>query len=89
MLLYAYIYQGAHDWSDVHPKIAVRVPGEPVMGIKPSMHDGALPVCAVATLENIRDGVKMTAAIEYFAGHAEMDRAFGYGLHWGEGHKAA
>lgn len=87
VLLYAYIYQGAPDWYNVHPHIEVRVPGEPAMGVTPSLHDGTLPVCAVATLENIRDGIKMTAAIEYFAGHAEMDRAFGYGLHWEEGVK--
>jgi tellurite resistance protein TerA len=65
----------------------VQVPGEPDMTIVPAAHDGKLAVCAVASLENVRDGIKMTNHTEYFAGHAEMDRAFGYGILWHDGRK--
>ncbi len=88
VLLYAYIYKGAPDWSNVRPDVQVRVPGEPALHIMPAAHDGKLAVCAVASLENVRDGIRLTNHTEYFVGHAEMDRAFGYGLAWEDGRKA-
>jgi tellurite resistance protein TerA len=88
VLLYAYIYSGAPDWSAVHPKIEIRVPGEPPLKLAPKAHDGKLAVCAIASLENIRNGIKLTNHTEYFSGHPEMDRAFGYGIRWEDGLKS-
>ena len=87
ILLYAYIYLGVSDWSNVHPRIHVLVPGEPALNIVPAAHDGKLAVCAVASLENVRDGIRLTNHTEYFAGHPEMDRAFGDGIVWDDGSK--
>jgi tellurite resistance protein TerA len=46
-----------------------------------------LSLCALAELENVRGGMKLKSHTEYYPGHAEMDRAFGYGLHWSDGAK--
>lgn len=87
LLLYVYIYDGAKDWSSVRPQIQVRVPGEQPMVVTLNARRPEMSVCAVAGLENIRGGIKMTSYLEYFPGHAEMDRAFGYGLSWETGVK--
>jgi tellurite resistance protein TerA len=52
-------------------------------------HHKNLGICAIAGLENVRNGIKLTNHTEYFPGHAEMDRAFGYGLEWDNGTKAS
>ncbi len=87
LLIYVYIYDGAKNWAAVRPQIQVRVPGEQPMVVTLSAAQKALPVCAVAHIENIRGGIRMTGCLEYFPGHAEMDRAFGYGLEWESGSK--
>lgn len=88
LLLYVYIYDGVPDWSTVRPQVQVRVPGEPPLVVTPNISRKELAVCAVATLENIRGGIRLTNHTEYFPGHAEMDRAFGFGLSWADGQKA-
>ncbi|MEM6812331.1 MAG: Tellurium resistance protein TerA [Pseudomonadota bacterium] len=87
LIIYVYIYSGASNWDEVKPQIQVRVPGEDPMIVSLKARRQELAVCAVAGLENVRKGIKMTNYMEYFPGHAEMDRAFGYGLEWSDGAK--
>jgi tellurite resistance protein TerA len=87
ILVYVYIYEGARSWASVKPQIQVRVPGEQPMVVTLAARKSHMSVCAVAQLENVRGGIKMTSVLEYFPGHAEMDRAFGYGLEWESGQK--
>lgn len=87
ILVYVYIYKGARNWRAVKPQIQVRVPGEQPMIVTLNASKAGMAVCAVATIENIRGGIKLTSCLEYFPGHAEMDRAFGFGLEWEAGSK--
>lgn len=88
LLVYVYIYEGAPDWRSIKPQIHVDVPGEVPLIVKPQMERSELNVCAIAGLENIRNGIKLSHYTEYYPGHAEMDRAFGFGLQWDDGEKA-
>lgn len=87
IVVYFYIYSGAPNWSVVNPRIILDVPGEDDLVVSLSTHNDALAVCAVGGLENVRGGIKLTNFTEYFPGHAEMDRAFGFGLEWDDGKK--
>ncbi len=87
IILYIYIYGGADSWSKVQPQVQVRVPSERPMIVTLKAQRQELALCAVARLENIRGGIRMTNLMEYFPGHAEMDRAFSFGLEWDEGQK--
>lgn len=88
LLVYVYIYRGAMDWAQVKPQIHIRVPGEKQMVVTLSSHHKGLGLCAIAGIENVRDGMKITNHTEYFPGHAEMDRAFGFGIEWTNGEKS-
>lgn len=87
ILIYVYIYSGAPDWEAVKPQIQIRVPGENpfIVGLHTTNDD--LRLCALAGMENVRNGIRLTNHTEYFPGHAEMDRAFGFGLSWDSGQK--
>lgn len=87
ILVYFYIYSGAPNWAEINPKIILDVPGEEDLVVTLETHNDALAVCAVGGLENVRNGIKLTNYTEYFPGHAEMDRAFGFGLEWADGKK--
>lgn len=87
ILVYIYIYDGAPRWSQINPQIILDVPGENDLVVTLGAHNDALALCAVGGIENIRGGIKLTNYTEYFPGHAEMDRAFGFGLDWEDGQK--
>ncbi len=87
ILVYFYIYSGVPNWAEINPKIILDVPGEEDLVVALASHNDALAVCAVGGLENVRNGIKLTNYTEYFPGHAEMDRAFGFGLEWADGKK--
>ncbi len=87
VLVYIYIYEGAPSWSEIKPQIVIDVPGENDLYVTLGAHDDSLSLCAVGELENVRGGIKLTNITEYFPGHEEMDRAFGYGLEWADGQK--
>ena len=87
LIVYIYIYEGAPRWSMIKPQIIVDVPGQNDLVVTLQAHDDALALCAVGGLESKRGGIKLTNYTEYFPGHAEMDRAFGFGLEWADGAK--
>lgn len=89
ILVYVYIYKGARNWDSVRPQVQVKVPGEQPMVVTLNAARTEMAVCAVAMLENVRGGIKLTSCLEYFPGHASMDRAFGFGLQWEAGSKDA
>lgn len=85
VLVYVYIYEGAPNWAQINPHIVLDVPGEDDLHVTLGVHNDKLALCAVGGLENVRGGIKLTNYTEYFPGHEEMDRAFGFGLEWGDG----
>lgn len=87
MLVYLYIYKGVPNWGEIQPQVVVDVPGENDFYVTLTAHDNKLCLCALAELESVRGGIKLTNRTEYFPGHEEMDRAFGYGLEWADGIK--
>lgn len=87
ILVYVYIYAGAEDWAQVRAQIHVRVAGQKPVIITLSSHQKGLGLCAIAGVENVRNGMRVTNYTEYFPGHNEMDRAFGFGIDWDEGVK--
>lgn len=87
MLIYIYIYDGATRWSKIKPQVVVDIPGENDLYVTLQATNDHLALCAVGGLENVRGGIKLTNHTEYFPGHQEMDRAFGFGLPWGDGKK--
>lgn len=87
LMVYVYIYSGDVNWDQIRPQIHIRMPGEQPLTITPAIKKNDLPVCAIAAIENIDNNIKFTNFGEYFPGHAEMDRAYGYGLRWDDGEK--
>ena len=85
--MYVYIYKGAMDWSQVRPQIQVRIPGEQPLVVTLSSHMKNLGLCVLTEIKNVRNGMMVENYTEYFPGHNEMDRAYGFGLEWADGAK--
>lgn len=87
LLIYVYIYSGEANWDAIKPHVHIRMPSEQPLKITPAIKKTDLPVCAIAGIENANGGIRFTNYGEYFPGHAEMDRAYGFGLEWDDGQK--
>lgn len=87
ILVYIYIYEGASNWREIRPQVMIDVPGEDDLIMTLGNFDNALDLCAIGELENVRGGIRLINRSEYFPGHEEMDRAYGFGLEWDEGSK--
>lgn len=88
LIVYVYIYKGAAKWAETRPQIHIDVPGEKDLIVTLGAYDENLELCVIGELENVRGGIKLTNRSEYFPGHAEMDRAYGFGLEWVDGKKS-
>lgn len=87
LLIYLYIYEGAHNWAEIAPQVQILVPGEPPTVMTLHTFESHLCMAAVARLENVRNGIRLTNITEYYPGHPSMDRAFGFGIEWDDGTK--
>lgn len=87
LLIYAYVYQGPTNWALIKPEARVMVPNCEPMIVTPAIARADLPICALATIDNLDGGVRLTNHSEYFSSHPAMDRAFGFGLKWEDGKK--
>jgi tellurite resistance protein TerA len=88
ILIYAYIYEGGTDWSQIAPQVNINIHnGDPTLHLTPTLKTSNMTVCALATMKNIKNGIQIVQHGEYFTSQAEMDRAFGFGLKWEDGVK--
>lgn len=87
IVVYAYIYKGACSWSKTDARAILTMQGYDPLEVELCEFCDGLPVCAMLKLENKDGSMKLTNLNEYYSGHAEMDRAFGFGINWGQGEK--
>ncbi len=87
VLVYAYIYEGVPDWQSLRIECTLRHGDAEAVQMRLSEDRDHLPICALVMLENDGGAVKLTRCAEYFHGHPELDRAYGFGMNWQEGSK--
>lgn len=87
VLIYAFIYDGAPNWTHTGGVITLYVPGQPPIEVQLTEGTDRMNMCAIALLENIGGAVKVSRQVRYFKGHQEVDQAFGWGMRWAAGSK--
>ncbi len=87
VLIFAFIYQGVPSWDKADARVSIKLPNQPELIANvdsPNNRDG---MCAIAMLENDGGAIRASKLVEYFAGHPDMDQAFGFGFRWKAGQK--
>ena len=87
VLVYAFIYEGAPNWQATDGVITLYIPGEAPIEVRLSEEGGSKGMCAIALLENVGGSVRVNRKVEFFRGHSDMDKAFGWGMRWAAGSK--
>lgn len=87
VIVYVYIYEGIAEWAQVKPEIHILAVDKKPMIVSLSTHYEELNLCVISGIERVRSGMRITNFTEYFPGHSEMDRAYGFGIKWEQGSK--
>lgn len=87
VLVYAFIYEGAPNWQATDGVVTLYVPNQPPIEVRVSEEGGRLGCCAIALLENVGGGVKVSREVRFFKHQGEMDNAYHWGLRWSAGSK--
>ncbi|GAB6139622.1 TerD family protein [Methylosoma difficile] len=87
VLVFAFIYEGVPNWSHVDAVITIKGKNQPDIEVRLDSHRNDQYMCAIAMLENIDNQLRITKLVDYFAGHQQMDIAYGWGLSYREGSK--
>lgn len=87
ILIFAFIYEGVSNWSQADGIIRVLQDNGPEIIIKLSEPKNGLSMCGAVLIENINREFGVQKVEEYFHGHQELDKKFGFGFRWVEGHK--
>ena len=87
VLVYTFIYEGAANWQTANGVVTLRYPGNEDVIVRMDEYNNARRMCAIALLENNGDGFSVEKQVAFFDGHAQMDKAYGWGLRWVPGRK--
>ncbi|MGR8933815.1 MAG: TerD family protein [Gammaproteobacteria bacterium] len=87
ILIFTFIYEGVPNWSHVDAVVTVKAQGQPDIEVRLDSYRNDQFMCAIAMLENLAGKLSITKLVDYFGGHMEMDRAYGWGLRYTEGTK--
>jgi tellurite resistance protein TerA len=88
VLVYSFIYEGVANWSEADAVVTVKYPNGADIEVKLNEHRNGKIMCAIAMIENVKNETfKVERLVEYFNGHQDMDRAYGWGMKWVAGKK--
>lgn len=88
VLIYAFIYEGAANWSQANGVVTLKYPGGADIEVRLNEHQDGKIMCAIAMIENVKNETfRVERLVEYFNGHQNMDRHYQWGMQWQAGSK--
>ena len=88
ILIYAFIYEGVSNWSQADGCVTIKQANGPDIVINLDEHRNNMRMCAIALISNENNQTfKIERQVQYFSGHRDIDKAFGWGIKWVAGRK--
>jgi len=87
IVVFAFIYEGAPNWAAANGVVTIKQQGSPDLLIQMDNPDNRKIMCGLVTIENKNGQLVITKQEQYFPGHKELDKAFGFGFNWVAGSK--
>ncbi len=88
IVVYTFIYKGAANWAEADGVVTISYPGGNDIVVPLNETRSNLGMCAIAMIENMNNETfRVQRLVEYFKGHEELDRAYGFRLQWRPGSK--
>jgi tellurite resistance protein TerA len=88
ILVYTFIYEGVANWNEVDGVVTLKYKDGQDIVVKMDEHRNGKIMCAIAMIENVQNKTfNVKRLVEYYDGHEQMDRAYGWGMRWSAGRK--
>lgn len=87
IVIYCFIYEGVPNWNATDGVVTIHAPNQPPVETRLTEGSNRLNMCAVVTLNNDNEQLRITREDRYFAGHRELDKHYGFGFQWQRGKK--
>lgn len=87
VLIFAYIYEGVASWDKTDGIVTLHVPDQPPIETRMTEGQNRRNMCAIARLVNDNGSIRVERINQFFNGHDDMDKAFGWGFRWRAGSK--
>lgn len=88
ILVYTFIYEGVANWQQADAIVTIKYPGAEDLVVQMDAYNSSKIMCGLALFENMNDETfSVEKIIQFYNGHSELDRAFGWGLRWSPGRK--
>ncbi|MGB6051035.1 MAG: tellurium resistance protein [Rhodococcus sp. (in: high G+C Gram-positive bacteria)] len=88
ILVFAMIYEGAPNWAAVDGVVTLFPTSGPQIEVKLDSESNSARICAIALLENGKQGFTVTRQVEYIQGsQSDLDKKYGWGMQWAAGKK--
>jgi tellurite resistance protein TerA len=87
LAVFAFIYEGAPNWSKAGGIVTIHPPqGSPVTIELDETRDGMI-MCGICLVRGGSDGFTVQREVQYLAGHRALDQLYGWGMSWTRGSK--
>ena len=88
LLIFTFIYEGIANWQQANGVVTVRYPGSEDIIVRMDEYGTTQRMCAIALMENVNgDTFSVEKQVRFFNGHADMDKAYNWGIRWVPGRK--
>lgn len=87
VLIFAFIYEGVASWDKTDGVVTLHVPDQPPIETRLTEGQNRRNMCAIARLVNENGSIRVERVNQFFNGHSDMDKAFGWGFSWKAGSK--
>jgi len=88
ILVYTFIYEGAANWKETNGVVTIKYPGSQDIIVRMDEYGSRQIMCGIAMFENHNDETfTVEKLVKFFAGHRELDKAYGWGMRWETGRK--
>lgn len=86
-IVFAYIYEGVANWKNTDASVVLKQNGSPDIEIFLNDCKSQERFCVIASLSARGEELEVRREERFFAGHQDVDRAYGFGFRWKEGRK--
>ncbi|MBL8151529.1 MAG: hypothetical protein JNN15_16510 [Blastocatellia bacterium] len=80
VMLFAFIFQGARDFSTVRGKMLIREQGGSEIFIQPNFYKPNLILCSFSVIRKIGTNLEVVKEEQYFSNHEEAAQFYGFKL---------
>lgn len=86
--VYSSIYEGVARWAETNAVVTIKVPDNPDVVVEMGKQTDARKFCAIAEITfDDNGGMTVKKLVSFHDGHADCDRAYGWGMQWQAGTK--